>query len=404
MKNKVIALAVLFAGSILLANLGHAALISVEPGESIQAALNAAQPGDIVQVEGGVYHESLDINRQVVLQGRGRPLLDAGASGNAITLRADDITISGFNIRTTRRIGIHAISSGNTIANSSISGCLDGIRLDGGHSNSIVKNEINNNTNGIILYRSNDNLIEECDIRDNNINEESDCGIYLIYSQGNVIQNNQLRNNGDTSISLRSASGNSILNNTVLKNDWYGISLSEFSNSNRIAYNNASNNKDSGIYLDGSRDNHLLGNWAADNSKGIYLSYDSNDNLLEGNHLRQNGKGLYLANHASNNTIVGNTAQENGYGIYLTFSSRWDLVYANHLIDNGCNAYDRGENNRWDNGSLGNYYSDLGRRFYIPGGPGIDNHPQAEASGPGPLADLPILPGERTGDWSRLPF
>ena len=50
MKNKVIALAVLFAGSILLANLGHAALISVEPGESIQAALNAAQPGDIVQI------------------------------------------------------------------------------------------------------------------------------------------------------------------------------------------------------------------------------------------------------------------------------------------------------------------------------------------------------------------
>ena len=171
------------------------------------------------------------------------------------------------------------------------------------------------------------------------------------------------------------------MNNTVIQNDWYGISLSESSNGNRIAYNNASNNIDAGIYLDCSRNNHLLGNRAVDNSKGIYLSYDSNDNILEENYLSQNGKGLYLANHASNNTILGNTAQDNGYGIYLTFSSRWDLVYANHLINNGCNAYDRGENNRWDNGSQGNYYSDLGGKFYIPGGPGIDNHPQAEPTG-----------------------
>ena len=70
---------------------------------------------------------------------------------------------------------------------------------------------------------------------------------------------------------------------------------------------------------------------------------------------------MNLANHSSNNTLVGNTAKENGYGIYLCFSSGWDLVFGNHLIDNGCNAYDLGQNNRWDNGSVGNYYSDLGR-------------------------------------------
>ncbi len=371
----------ILAASILLTIMGNAALIRVDSGESIQAALNAARPGDTVQVQSGIYHENLNISRQVVLLGEGRPLLDAGASGNGVTLHADNITVSGFDIRTTRRIGIQAVSNGNTIANNSISGCLDGIRLDRSHSNHIVNNDINNNTNGLTLYSSNGNRIENCDIRDNNINEESDCGIYLIYSQGNVIQNNQLKNNGDTSISLRSASSNSILNNTVTENDWYGISLSESSNTNRIEYNNASNNNDAGIYLDGSRNNYLRGNRARDNSKGIYLSYDSNDNILEENYLSQNEKGIYLANHASNNTIVSNSAQDNGYGIYLTFSSRRELVYGNHLIDNGCNAYDRGEDNRWDNGSQGNYYSDLGRRFYIPGGPGIDNHPRAEPSG-----------------------
>ena len=55
--------------------------------------------------------------------------------------------------------------------------------------------------------------------------------------------------------------------------------------------------------------------------------------------------------------------------------------FGNHLIDNGYNAYDMGQNNRWDNGSVGNYYSDLGRIFYVPGGPSVDRHPMAEGQG-----------------------
>ena len=373
--------AMLAVAIIILASIAGGTTYHIGPGESLQGAINRADSGDTIIVQGGVYRESLNLTRSITLEGKDRPLLDGSAIGNALTIKADGTKVSGFDIRTTRRTGIHVLSGGNIIENNSISGCLDGIRLEGARSNTIASNNINNNTNGITLYSSNENLIQNCDIRDNNINEESDCGIFLIYSSGNAIEGNQLRNNGDTSISLRSANSNSIINNTVNDNDWYGISLTESSNTNRIAYNNASQNNDAGIYLDGSRNNHLLGNRATDNSKGIYLSYDSNDNILEENYLCQNEKGIFLANHASNNTIVGNTAQENGYGIYLTFSSRWDLVYGNHLIDNLCNAYDRGENNRWDNGSQGNYYSDLGRIFYVPGGPGIDNHPQAEPSG-----------------------
>ena len=115
-----------------------------------------------------------------------------------------------------------------------------------------------------------------------------------------------------------------------------------------------------------------------DNSKGIYLGFDSNDNILDGNMVSDNGKGLHLANHSGNNTIKDNTAQKNGYGIYLSFSAGWNLLFENHLIDNGYNAYDMGQNNRWDNGSTGNYYSDLGQTFYVPGGEGIDRHPMIE--------------------------
>jgi len=68
----------------------------------------------------------------------------------------------------------------------------------------------------------------------------------------------------------------------------------------------------------------------------------------------------------------------NVYGIYLSFSAGCNLLYSNRLIGNGYNAYDMGKSNRWDNGSTGNYYSDLGRIFYVPGGPGVDKHPMAE--------------------------
>jgi parallel beta-helix repeat protein len=363
---------------IFLASLAEGATISVGPGESLQAALNGANPGDTILVQGGVYRESLNITMPIILEGRGHPLLDGNSIGSAITIKADGARVSGFEIRTVRRTGIHIISRNNVIENNTISGCLDGIRLDHSNTNLIASNDVNNNTNGITLYGSEGNTIENNNIRDNNINEESDCGIFLIYSAGNVIQRNDLMDNGDCSISLRSSSNNEVLNNTVTQNDWYGISLTESSNKNLIAMNNASSNHEAGIHLDSSRQNLIRNNTALDNAKGIYLSYDSNDNTLEGNYVSKNDKGLNLANHSSNNTLVGNTAKENKYGIYLTFSSGWDLIYGNHLINNDCNAYDLGQNNRWDNGSVGNYYSDLGRIFYVPGGPGIDRHPLAE--------------------------
>lgn len=371
-------LAVLVAAALIFTTVAGANTIGVRSGQSIQAVVNAAGAGDRIEVEGGLYRESLNITKPIVLVGKGRPLLDSGAIGSAITLHADGIVISGFDIRSTRRTGIHVLSSGNIIRNNTISGCLDGIRLDHSGRNSIVENDVNNNTNGINLILSNQNVIDNNSIRDNNINEESDCGIFLAYSTRNAVRYNNLSENGDCSISLRSSGNNSIVGNNVRNNDWYGISLEDYSDNNLLAENNVHGNKASGIYLDCSRKNLLDRNAASDNSNGIILDYNSNDNLLVGNNVSNNQKGLHLANHSSNNTLRDNTAMKNGYGIYLTFSAGWNLVFANHLIDNGYNAYDKGLTNNWDNGSVGNYYSDLGRIFYVPGGPSVDRYPQSE--------------------------
>lgn len=351
----------------------HAATVQVEVGESIQEALEAAGQGDVIEVESGVYRESLNITEQVVLKGKGQPLIDAGAGRNGMTISADGVVVSGFDVKSTRKTGIEVLSNGNLLENCSISGCAYGIRVQGSR-NTLVFNNVSNNTNGISLVKSDNNIIKYNDI-DYNIGEGSDCGIFLISSRGNIISHNNLTENGDCAISLRSSSNNTLLENNASGDDWYGISLEEFSNGNLIAGNYARANGHAGIYLDSSRGNALLRNVASENGRGLFLSYDSNDNLVEGNTVLNNDKGIHLAYHSSNNTIKDNVVLGNQYGIYLTFSSGWNSIFNNRLIDNLHNAYDMGIYNHWDNGSIGNYYSDLGSVVYIPGGAGVDRHP-----------------------------
>ena len=175
-------LAMLAVAIIFLTSMVEAATIKVDPGQGIQAAMNRANPGDTIHVQSGVYRESLNITKPIILESKGHPLLDGSSIGSAITLRADG-TVSGFDIRTVRQTGIHVLSRNNIIENNTISGCLDGIRLDRSSKNFISHNDINNNTNGITLYASEGNTIENNNIRDNNINEASDCGIFLVYSR-----------------------------------------------------------------------------------------------------------------------------------------------------------------------------------------------------------------------------
>lgn len=357
--------------------LSEAATIKVQPEESIQAAINKAGPGDLIQVQGGVHRESLNITKQITLEGKGMPLIDSGAGGNAMTLRADGIVVSGFDVRTTRRAGIFVASDNNIIKYNNISCCTDGLRLEGAKNCQIASNWVSNNTNGITLISAGYNVITNNYIKDNSLGESHDCGIFLAESCHNLISNNNLSQNGDCSISLRSSSNNTIEGNNISKNDWYGISLEESSNNNLVLANFASDNGHGGICLDKSRGNSIRDNIAKENGRGIYLSFDSNDNTVEGNSLSLNEKGIHLAYHSSNNVITDNTALKNTYGIYIAFSSGWNRIFDNRLIDNNYNAYDLGLKNNWDNGSVGNYYSDLGSVVYIPGGSGVDRHPRS---------------------------
>jgi len=118
-----------------------------------------------------------------------------------------------------------------------------GIYLEYSNSNIMVNNIINENNIGIIFPSSDLNIITDNNIESN----EGGSGIFLMSSNSNTIENNILNNNG---IYLYDSDLNTITDNNI-ENNRYGIFLSSDSNTNTITDNDVENNRD-GISLRGS--------------------------------------------------------------------------------------------------------------------------------------------------------
>lgn len=179
---KIIYLAVIM---VLSASLVQAATFIVLPKESIQGAIYAARSGDLVLVKNGTYFEHLKIDKPITLEGEGRPVLDATASGSAVTMTSDGVVLRGFKIVNSggflledpHAAGIRVLSSNNTIADNLVVNNFVGIRVEKGCNNSIYGNVISGNLEwGIILEHVSGNSIFDNLLRDNYRGDARDDG------------------------------------------------------------------------------------------------------------------------------------------------------------------------------------------------------------------------------------
>ena len=125
-----------------VAGAAHAATITVAPGQSVQAAVNAAKAGDVVLLQKGTH------NQKVLIEGK------SGAAGSFITLRGEaGAIIDGKSVVTTDREGLVTIRDSKYIRveNLTVTGLATndpermpvGILVEGSGSNiQIVGNEI----------------------------------------------------------------------------------------------------------------------------------------------------------------------------------------------------------------------------------------------------------------------
>jgi parallel beta-helix repeat protein len=206
-------------------------------------------------------------------------------------------------------------------------------------------------------------------------------GTGITLSESNLTIQNTKITKFDCAIWLNSSSNSSISGNNITANNWYGILLDSSSNCS-ISGNNITNNT-YGIYLDSSLNCSISGNNITNNTYGIYLDSSSNYNSISGNNITNNENGIWL-DSSSNNTLYGNNVTANNYyGIFLIFSSnntlssnnitandygiRFDssnnFIFLNNFANNTNQVsidgtVNTGVANTWDNGGIGNYWSD----------------------------------------------
>ncbi|MGB9938544.1 PKD domain-containing protein [Methanosarcina sp.] len=199
-----------------------AAEIIVQPGNSIQNAVNNSGSGDVITVKPGTYTESLKVSKSnlTIRSESGNPddtIIKARSKGtNVLLLQGSNIKINGFKI-------IGASSSYAGINLSSCSNCI------------IENNKLLNNSRGIYLLKSSGITISR-----NNAANSGEYGIALQGSTGNTISGNTASDN-QRGVYLGTSDENTISSNTVQSNSVFGFFICGLSDKNRI-YDNYFNN------------------------------------------------------------------------------------------------------------------------------------------------------------------
>jgi parallel beta-helix repeat protein len=233
----------------------------------IQDAIDNASSGYTIFVYNGTYFENIIINKAIDLIGENKvtTIIDADNNGDVISIFSDNVCISGF-----------------TILNSGISEYpfyeFQGIFIDS-NKNKIVGNIIYNTEQGINLNSSFGNIIQ-ANVIDNCISH----GIYQFNSFNNYISNNFILNCNYSGITLVVSDNNIISHNTISYSIYeHGILLS-ISNNNTITKNSIIENR-FGIKISISEDNNILSNNFLDNKRSakFYALSSNSKNLWDGN-------------------------------------------------------------------------------------------------------------------------
>lgn len=257
----------------------------------------------------------------------------------------------------------------------------NGIHLTGSNNNNILRNTLYSNFYGLYLTNGINNTISY------NIAYNNWAGIGVLNSFFNNVSLNSAYNNTFMGIYVYESNSITVSGNTVNYNDVRGIELGSCNNS-AIYNNTAKFNHQEGISITFCYFNNITGNKLFRNDRwGIVLS-TSKHNMLKENILEGHAKGIETL-YISNNIFFRNKFIENSYGLYLALNSASNnnTAFNNEFIDNSVNAFDNGTDNKWDNGSIGNFWYDypdkdvndngIGDNVYnISGGAGSqDNYP-----------------------------
>jgi parallel beta-helix repeat protein len=326
--------------------------VIVQPGESIQAAIDKAKEGAVICLAEGTWEENLVIGKGLTLRGLGPgKSVIKGSRGPVILITSDteiEVIVEGLTIAEAKTGDYYykeplrhpiGLSLGGkvkaTIKGNAISGNEDdGIYMEGSAQATIQGNTISGNRgNGITMEAA-----AQATISGNTISENHSYGIGMGDAAQATISGNTISGNEDDGISMwdsaqATISGNTISGNrydgiymhdaqatieknTISENYYYGIGMGSYAQAT-IQGNAISGNRDDGIYMGGSAQATIQGNTISGNEGSGISMYDSARANISGNTISGNGVGIGMGD-AAQATIEGNKITENKfYGVAL---------------------------------------------------------------------------------------
>ena len=333
---------------------------TIQVSSDLQAAIDAASPGDTLQVAPGTY-DKITIQKSLNLVGN-NALIRAGDRDACVSVEADDVNINGFVVRD----GFYGIKlnsvKGCKIANNTVIRCAQP---------------------GIALLYSDGNIITGNNASLNGLGGEGWYGIYLSNSNDNLIADNVAYGNGAYGINLFPSCNNNTIRGNILQNNMYGLYMFTNCARNLIEFNDMSKNTNSGLDVRfNCTDNIILNNTIVDNVVAGVTFMESGQNTVKGNLISGNGRyGVQAQSGSDHNIIVNNNISDSQTGIFLDSSG--NQIYSNRISDNVVQAEDRGKNS-WNAPypKGGNLWSDYlgkdemqGAGQNVPGKDGFGDEP-----------------------------
>ncbi|CAH1746994.1 Periplasmic copper-binding protein [Thauera humireducens] len=295
-----------------LAAPASAATWRVQPGESIQAIIDRAAPGDVIEIERARYLGHLMVDKPLTLRGIERPTIDGELKENTISVKAEDVTIEGLIVANSggdtlyQHAGVYIYPGSHkaVVRNCDFSYTLFGLWIEKANDVLIENNLITGKRdfdsprrgNGIQLYNT-----QRARIIGNNISFVRDA-IYVDVSHDALFRGNKLHHSRYGTHYMTSYRNIWEDNET-----WYnrgGLALMEVRD--QIVRNNrAWGNSDHGIMLRTIQDAVIENNVVAGNQRGFFI-YDAEYNEIRGNQVIDNVVGIHLWAGSKNNKVEGN--------------------------------------------------------------------------------------------------
>jgi parallel beta-helix repeat protein len=241
---------------------------------TIQAAVNAAQPGDTILIPPGTYSENVLINKSLTIKslaGAATTIVKAAVPSNDVfLLSGNNIRVEGLTL-TSGRAGVEFSGASQSSVTDIIShDNVYAVLIEHATNNRVSASNLSNNGYGIYLDGSSGNTFYANDARNEkgNGNALGD-GIFMSESNSNTIVQNALSNNHVYGITLLSSSNNVISNNSINANEEFAVRLRNNANNNIFTLNTFSGNAKLAVYSGYSSGNSFYLNDFVNNSAGI---------------------------------------------------------------------------------------------------------------------------------------